>query len=147
MGTEATGLQCTIDWEASVSESGHVTFNRIDLDFPGTGWCGTLNDCNDAADWEGQIAEVEDPAIIDPEQFVIDLEFCLTGTALGGTPVGGHVTCHISDTQGECEHVHVAEQFPPPGTGGVVPQFVIEGSILITEEPDAPAFHIEHATD
>ncbi len=137
LGTQVAS-RCDNDWEGHISEDGDVEVERVDFNAtPGSiGSCGTsLNDCNDAG-WHGNIEESA------PGELMVNLSFCLTGTALGSTPVGGDVECVVivlpngTVIRIDCNDVTVQNQFPPAGTGGIVPRFEIDGELNVDGEGD-----------
>ncbi len=137
MGTQVAS-RCDNDWEGHIASNGDVEIERVDFAAtPGSvGNCATtLNDCDDAG-WHGTSEETA------PGVTHVVLSFCLTGTALGATPVGGDAECTLTTIKATCSDVTVANQFPPPGTGGIVPRFEIDGEVFIA--PESGTLGISH---
>ncbi|HYI81076.1 MAG TPA: hypothetical protein VEW67_09475 [Thermoleophilaceae bacterium] len=93
------GLSCNNHWTGTISESGAIELDNVEIlahNASDVGECGPANDCNDSG-WSGQAHENEAGG------FAADFHFCIAGQggALDGVPV--EVECDLFDEEAHCD--------------------------------------------
>ncbi|HYI81068.1 MAG TPA: hypothetical protein VEW67_09435 [Thermoleophilaceae bacterium] len=93
------GLSCNNHWTGTVSESGAIDLDDVNIlahNASDVGNCGGTDDCNGAG-WAGQAHENEVGG------FAADFHFCLSGQGGGLDGVPLEVECDLFDEEAHCD--------------------------------------------
>ncbi|HYI81070.1 MAG TPA: hypothetical protein VEW67_09445 [Thermoleophilaceae bacterium] len=115
------GLSCLGHATGTVSESGAINLDDVNIDphnANDVGNCTDANDCNNAG-WTGQVHENEAGG------FAADFHFCISGQGGGLDGVPLEVECDLFDEQGHCDKQLIFEGTNIGVTSGGLPVEVV----------------------
>ena len=127
-GNTTYGIQCTHLWSASFDEAGEGLIDEAIIAGPGSGSCGTAwKACGTStADWP---INIDATGLLAPEaEFTATIDVCMNYWGLQYT---GSVTADI-ESGGDTlrfDEAYLQNQSPPPGAGGIVPAFGLDGTL------------------
>ncbi|HYI81071.1 MAG TPA: hypothetical protein VEW67_09450 [Thermoleophilaceae bacterium] len=93
------GLRCNNHWTGTISESGAINLDNVNID-PHNG--NDVGNCNEADDcggngWSGQVHEHEVGG------FAVDFHFCISGQGGSWAGVAVEVECDLFNTEAHCD--------------------------------------------
>jgi len=114
------GLNCAHHWTGTVSESGAIDLDNVDIaQGPfGVGYCAGMDDCSGAG-WVGQAHENEVGG------FAADFHICIVGQAggLDGVPV--EAECDLFNEEAHCDDQLIIEGTGIPVTSSGLPVEIV----------------------
>ncbi|HYI81072.1 MAG TPA: hypothetical protein VEW67_09455 [Thermoleophilaceae bacterium] len=93
------GLRCNNHWTGTISESGAINLDNVNIDPHNgndLGNCGTGDDCSNNG-WQGRAHEDEN------DGFAVDFHFCLSGIGGGIEGLNLEVECDLFNEEAHCD--------------------------------------------